>query len=328
MHMQARHSWRAKEVVVAALLLLVIFADTSKADQGQDPNNASIYVNDDGHMVLEDSDARVSLKDLLAELQRLGQTVSTMQTGNAEREEETAQLQLEAAQLRKAVSTLDTQSAELNRTGSALTSQAAELEAEVLQLRAETSLLRTENAQLQMTASVAFTHITAITDAGSYNVSLSFANRTALLPPSVPVYVEAGGAGGGGGGRCSSSNGQTAWLAASGGGGGTNPVTNGPGVLHGRGDIGPVVMLGRGADGGYPGVANSNAGLPGGNGGYAAGVFRVDVTPTQNTQLNAVVGRGGTGATSTCDAHGRDGADGFVIFHLPEAINITVIRTA
>ncbi|EGD79749.1 hypothetical protein PTSG_10733 [Salpingoeca rosetta] len=271
---------------VSWLLVLVVCYTTfvsSHAQTGEmNRTSAFIYVDENRQMILQDSEARLSLKDMLETLSSLQQTVSTLQRHNAE--------------LRSTVSTLESQA----------------------------------------TASVAFTRIAAITTAGTYDVTISI-NNSSGLPSSVPLYAEVGGAGGGGASPSAGGvNGASTslvcpsmammWLKATGGVGGDYL---GPGGAHGSGDIGPIRLVGRGGDGGVGGggsagsyrVPTISTGVDGGNGGYAAGVFQL-TAPVQ--QLQAVVGAGGRSA----DRYAQDGSDGFVIFHYPQGMDITITNAA
>ncbi|EGD79752.1 hypothetical protein PTSG_10736 [Salpingoeca rosetta] len=297
------HNMCVQALMLGLALLLVFNSMVLATGDAKRRNNATIYTDKDGQMVLEDSSTRVVLKDLFLDVQMLG----------------------------------------------ALNASVTALQRENADLRAETSQLREANDQLQdrltiveetQTASAAFTRVQAITDPGTYRVTLAISSNSDL-PTSAPVYIEVGGAGGGGGGGSGCvSNGQdggmtsltpsSTWLSATGGGGGNSAysITKAGGALHGKGTVGPIRLVGSGGDGGGGAVRDSFKAVEGGNGGYAAGVFQVDASTPITAE--AIVGTGGAGASggSECPlTPGRDGSDGFIIFHYPEGMDITITET-
>ncbi|EGD77685.1 hypothetical protein PTSG_08778 [Salpingoeca rosetta] len=288
-----------------SLTLPNALANDASANPAEHKREPSIFADQHGGLVMQDTHVQVSLAELLQELHGLKTTVSALQSQNAD----------------------------------LLTND------DVLQAQLS-SLMEQHHQQQQQqgTSLVTFPRTKAISQSGTYSVTISVANSSMLpLPTSAFVFIEVGGAGGGGAASANPStcaiahNGRsgtsttithvdggttTTWLLATGGGGGKYAAnTVFPGTAHGHGEVGPICFIGRGGVGGHAGVYSIRPSTDGGNGGYASGDF--EISAGEPTLLQVVVGSGGTGGASSCNGNGVSGADGFAIFRYPANVEMT-----
>ncbi|EGD81993.1 hypothetical protein PTSG_02680 [Salpingoeca rosetta] len=232
-------------LVLLVLLLVTFLFNTGAQEHSEDPNNASIYIDEAGHMVFEDSEGQVSLKDLLQALGTLQQSVSTLQNDNA-----------------------------------GLRNQNSQLEARLMTVEEQQQQQQQPEPCIAFTAKTAMTTPGTFNVSLSFTQGTNLPRNVSLY-----IEVGGGGGAGASAGcstynqaGASTSlvqpSAATTWLSATGGDAGK--YTAAFGVGHGYGDEGPIRMVGRGGDGGGGSSYMDYTSHNGGNGGYAAGVFQVD----------------------------------------------------